>query len=120
MSRQFNIKQMVELTPLNRQGFLTTMLRHQEAGAKFERLPVPPDDHSCVYCPIDPHTMRYVVKMLTIMRDATLKVAMQTPMNDAATGFYRFAHVDALDIVLASVCGEFAPELGQQLMENYE
>lgn len=120
MARQFNIHERVELEPIDHAGFLKIMLRHQKAGKLLERLTPPPEDHQCTYCPIDPHTMRYVVLMLANMRNATLKVAMDTPMSDAATGFYRFAYVDALDTVLASVCGEFAPEIGQKLLENYE
>lgn len=118
-TREFNINQRVAIEQIDRKLFRRVFDQYRELGKKLERFATPPPEHRCDNCPIDPHTMRYVVLMLAHLRNASLSDAMNTQMSDAAAGYYRFAAVNTLDLAIAAVCGEFAPELGEDLMENY-
>jgi hypothetical protein len=110
----------VEIVPVSRESFTQVMNSHLENKDKYERLPSPPANHFCHNCPIDVHTIRYVLVMIADLRDGALAAALHTPMDQNVAALVRFEMVNTLDLVMAAICGQFDPESGERMKENYE
>lgn len=115
----FHLHADIEIKPHAREDIQRIVDKNAKTGARLERFPVPPKDHQCTGCPIDPHTMRYVLALMEAVRDHYLARGLNTDINDHVNGFMLFHTVDTIDSLIAAVCGSLAPELADTVMERF-
>lgn len=109
----------IELEQLTRTQFDTVMKRVSEAVTPLDRFTVPPADHVCTQCPVDPHTMRRVIRLVSDLRNGHLEQFNDKSEREPVHAMTDLIAVNTLDIALAYLCGALAPEIAIQLREAY-
>jgi hypothetical protein len=117
---KLRINNSVEVIPMTRSGFDNIMKATAEKCRNLDRFPPPPESHVCNECPIDPHTMRRVVRMVADVRNAMFLLTQTKEDETAIDLLSRYVTINALDQTLALLCGGLAPELGKMLRESYD
>lgn len=109
----------IEVEEIDRKGFDSVVAQMLEAGAHLDRFATPPDDHVCVECPIDPHTMRRVIRLLSDIRNVRLHRFEEKADTKPVDALVELLGIDTLDIAIAYLCGGLAPELAISMRENF-
>jgi hypothetical protein len=109
----------VEVEEISRKGFDSIVAHMANATSSLDRFPTPPIEHRCVECPIDPHTMRRVVRFIADMRNSRLQRFEATPDNKPLDALVEMISINTLDTLIGYLCGGLAPELAVKLRENF-
>ena len=111
----------VDVAPVTAKEFDKIAAVHRELRGQYEFLPAPSPEHYCQYCPVDPHTVRYILVMLGNLRNEALGYAVNTPIDRPESAIVRFVTVNAIDAMLIAISAQFATEHDTKLLRsNYE
>jgi hypothetical protein len=109
----------IEVEEISRKGFDHIVAQMAEAAVPLDRFPTPPADHRCVQCPIDPHTMRRVIRLLADMRNARLERFKEKADREPVNALVEILGINTLDTAIGYLCGGLAPELAVSMRENF-